>query len=303
MTNQHDTITADPDNLATRWAHWETESLPLGLLKSFEVNGLFTTDAFDTAHRLGTELDERLGRHGARRAVDGFIADGDGWHDRCDRWVLLRLMEKLTATSLTKVPLPRPEWAAPTGLRARTLSDLEHGVVRVCAIASAHFASTIAICEAGTASRELALILPDMLDGDLQHGFTGVHLPGTTLDTGRIYRPLAARRNDLPAWGRRHVADQRSTIFDNSPLLYRGKKLEAEKRQSSVLANIHSVLTDAGLGTDPTVKPLSIRNTAARALYLQTNRIEDVARFVGTDRWDALKAEIGLCERAPVRAR
>jgi integrase len=65
---------------------------------------------------------------------------------------------------------------------------------------------------------------------------------------------------------------------------------------------VRKALVRAGLGEDPTVTPLSVRNTAGRRVYDERG-LEAAAAFLGHQDLMSVAREIGVREHRPTRQR
>jgi integrase/recombinase XerC len=121
---------------------------------------------------------------------------------------------------------------------------------------------------------------------------TAVLLPGT--------RDLDGRRGELSPWGQQVLRRRVTTLLENGAtadtlLCYSGSAPPGgAKAQASACNALRQVLAAAGLGTEPDVRPASLRHWAGRRLYDQSARIEQVARVLGHRSLDITAAHIGL---------
>lgn len=278
-----------------RWAAWEDEGLPEGMGDRLAAAGLADAAATREVDRLAGDLDARLARQPAELAVDGFLAAGDGWADRLDRRAVLRIGEVLSM--LPVAALSWPGWAHPDPhARRRPLRPVELTLVRLVARRGRLLRGlAVAVAEAGAASGELALlrVADAAVDAD---GKAWLALPGC-----RRARP---RRRPLPGWARPLLQGRQETVDGDQArlLLYDGASSDDGRIQSAVLMQLGAALGDAGLTGDPSVAPLSLRNTTGRAIH-ETSGIEAAADALGAARLDPLRAELGLVAHQPPRRR
>jgi len=260
--------------------------------------GLCSPRAIDRGGVLMRELADRVEAQLAVIAIDRFLAAGREWHDRLDRRAVVELARLVS--DLERGPVVWPGWQPDAAtVRRRVLRDLEMALIRMIAArrVTAATAATVGLCEAGAASGELAQVTPEDVRTRADGSPEAVWLPGGG-------RAGYARERPLPAWVRPLIA-RRLQAAAGEPLgrlAYAGAAVWAHKQQSAVLMNLNTVLRNAGLGGDPTVKPLSVRNTAARAIY-DRDGLEPAAAAVGAGSYDAVACEIGLKAHPPVRRR
>lgn len=287
--------------LDIRWRNWQDNGLPSDIETQLARLGTHTVTAAAAVAERAEEIAARLGQpRGA--AIDRFLNVTDDWAERTDRIATVRTLEVLTAF---KGPaMARPCWRPPAEhSRRRTLTGIEIGLVRLCALRHSGSTVRVAALDAGGLSGELDSIFPSDVIFDVHGDPTQLQFCGTHREIASGYPPAAPRILEIPAWSRpAFKTDVAAAVTANRRLLYKGKSDEAAKIQSSVLMGVHSVLCDAGLGSDPTVRPLSIRNTFGRAVY-DTAGIEAAAQALGHDDWMAVAREIGVRPHAPVRQR
>ncbi len=151
-------------------------------------------------------------------------------------------------------------------------------------LTSTRLASAWALAEATARTAELPhLTVGDL---DLESGRVWIHGGGRTVP----------RWGQLSPWGitqlERHVRGLPS-VADDQRLVYRGSG-SAESRQASACIAIKEVLTRAGLGGEPDVRPVSVTAWAGRQILEETGRIEEVARRLGMRSLDRAAALIGF---------
>lgn len=289
------------DPLVTRWMIWGDEGLPDNLESRLRATRTYAPATITQLVALASELNERLEHRAPAGAVDHFLAAGDEWSESLDRRAALRVLERLS--HLPSAPLAKPDWHAPKAtLRRRLLTELEIGLVRHCSLDSPLCASTVGALDGGTASGELHKITPPTVRRDPSGLPTHLDGLGTERPSPFGYPVAAPRTIEIPLWARPSFARLvPNTPFD-APILYTGASNDPTKVQSAILMSANKALAKAGLGDDPTVKPLSIRNTAARRAY-ETSGLEAAAQFLGHGDFTSVAREIGLRDHLLVRER
>ena len=174
---------------------------------------------------------------------------------------------------------------ARSGLRARPLDDYE---VAVCRSYSRHtltetrLPATWALAEATARTSEL----PHLRVRDIE------------LASGRVWvwgsSRCKPRWAQLTKWG---IAQLQRRIEALNPdpdcrLIYSGRGDPASAQSSSCTA-IARVLTLAGLGVEPDVRPMSVAGWAGRRVFDETGRIEAVAAALGVRSLDRAAGLIG----------
>lgn len=144
-----------------------------------------------------------------------------------------------------------------------------------------------ALAEAGAVTSEQAMVA--MGDLDDPRCPSTVALPGT-----RRARPRVV---SLTEWGSRVVALRIAEL--DSPradtlLVYGGSRpADSAAAQAATCNLVGNVLRDAGLATDPRVRPASVRHWRAAAVFKATGRIEHAARLLGQQSLDEAAEAIG----------
>ena len=272
------------------WQTWTAGGTPTaapGLSSRFlddESRAVFTELCNELRDRLATRIDPV-------RAVDGFLAQGETLEERRNRSATVRILEKLSGMRVKADPLPT--WLSAVNERRRPFTVVEAVLVRLCAYESPRRANLVGFSEAGLGSGELHLILPDDVTLDSNLRATHVVARGTQRSNRAGYPVAAPRRLTIPGWAQDSIGSHAATARQGQPMLYDGKATDPQDRQSSVLTTIGNVLEDAGLKQDPTVSPLSIRNTAALVRY-RAEGIEAAASFLGIDDLNSVLREIGV---------
>ena len=301
MTTTHLDHINHSNGFATRWTTWENEGLPNNLAARLRAIGTYSESAVALLIELTDELEANLTKWSPAGAVDRFICSTDDWTERLNRWACVRALECLDRLPCS--PLPRPQWCPPEpNLRRRTFTDVEIGLVRHCSLGAATRAGAVGALDAGAASGELHGLTPTEVRRDDRGAPTHLEGKGTVRDVPFGYPTAAARTLEIPAWAGTAFATLVAHTEPTELLLYSGNSNENPKIQSSILMGVKKVLTQAGLGDDPTVKPISIRNTAARRVY-ESGGIEAAARFLGHDDWMSVAKEIGIRKHLSARKR
>lgn len=178
-----------------------------------------------------------------------------------------------------------------TRQRARPLTDEETDLVRAHAESRTRrtrHAAAVALADAGAHTGEIGHLTVANLD--LPTSRLWVHGSGKTrprwcqLDPWQV-RILGARAELLEA---RHP----DTPEDDLPLATSGHGSDAQL-QARVCVALGDVMTWAGLADEPDVRPASITNHRAAAVYAQTGRLETAAHLLGLTSLDRTAAAIG----------
>lgn len=169
--------------------------------------------------------------------------------------------------------------------RTRPLTDEEINLLRLCALGRAttnlRGAVALALAEATATTREIPLVTVGDLDADA----SSIRLPGG----GRVEPRVVS----LTAWGAgvitRHLGDgagdgDRRAGSHLLPVRGDTHRLPAQASTCNLIAVL---LDNAGLRTEPDVRPGSIRAWAGAAAYRRTGCIEVAARLLGLRSLDA----------------
>ncbi len=250
---------------------------------------------------LAVELAERLDTAPVAEALQGFVADAEDHRDALDRLAVIHTIEVVEGRSRPKgqrtglLPITWPGWVDPEDPHRvkRILTDLELGLVRLCALErSAQHAATIALGECGALAGELPHIVASLVE-------TNTH---TVLLPGGV-DGLDPRQAVLPSWGA-DVVLHRATVYagTDQPLLYGGRSTELAKIQSSISMNAKKVFRLAGLGGDTSVSFGSLRHTAARKV-LDVSGTDAAVEFLGESNYEAVRTKLAMRKAAPQRRR
>lgn len=159
----------------------------------------------------------------------------------------------------------------------------------------------MAVLDAGGISGELGRLHGvDVVSRD--GGGFAVAAPGTMRTQRFGYTMAAPRTLEIGDWASGKFETLSKATSPEDLLLYAGSATTPAKIQSSILMNVTSTLNYAGFGADPTVRPLSIRNTAGRRAY-EEGGLEAAAALLGHDDYNAVAQKIGLRGRKAVRLR
>ena len=297
------TITTDNQPSITnenRWEQWADEGLPHSIDQRLGAGGAFSQSARQSVVTLAAELGHELETSTPLRAVDRFLARGETFINRVDRRAVVITLEHLD--HLKAPALPWPRWAPDDPFaRERVLTEIEIGLVRMCAVSSSGKAGAIAALDAGAISGELGILLGSM--AHLGPDGMAIHLdaPGTLRPGGFGYTAANPRRLTVPTWAAPRFKELMAKTGDDQLLLYGGSSTNPGKIQSSILMIVGKVLGAAGLSGDATVKPQSIRNTAARKLF-ENEGLEAAADLLGHDDYTAVAEKIGIRSRRVTRS-
>lgn len=299
MTNTNN-ITSSSVDFHTRYETWQREGLPLNPTTRLRAIGTYDDAALATVEVLVTELSQRMERDHAGAAVDTFLAASASWKDGNARYATLRSLEFLS--QLPGEAQPRRHADAPANLRRRVLSSLERGLVRHAALSATMRVVLIGALDAGIASAELARLDTSHLARDTQGRPTHYLAPGSTRESASGYPAAAPRTLVIPTWSQEALAFVAKSTPASAPLLYNGTSTSPTRQQSTILMAVNGCLERAGFGDDKTVTPLSVRNTAARAIYDESG-LEAAAAFLGHEDLGSVAREIGIREHRPLRKR
>ena len=301
MTTTTNTTTPKDTVNATRWRIWHEEGLPINLDPRLRAIGTYSEAAITRVTSLAGELETLLERYEPTRAIDRFLAGSGEWNERLERWASLHVLERLS--QLTGTGLKRPSWQPPsTTLRRRVLFDVEIGLVRHSSLDSVVRCASVGSLDMGLASGELNRFCERAILWDGSQLATAVSAPGTERASAFGYPVAAPRQLPVPNWARPSISQLATGAPSDSLLLYGGRSTDPDKIQSSILMVVRKALVRAGLGDDPTITPLSIRNTAGRHVY-DAHGLEAAAAFLGHDDLMSVAREIGVREHRPTRMR
>lgn len=298
MTNTNKPLTLL--DISQRWEHWTNDEYPRRLEHRLRSVGTFSEPAIERIGELSNELERLLNASPALRAIDFFLSRATTHAHRLDRYATIRTLEILD--QIKGDPIPWPGWLPDDEtLRERTLRDTEIGLVRLISLTSAHRVGPIATLDAGAISGELGLLHGiDLTKRD--GGDFVVSAPGTLRKERFGYTMASPRELQIGDWATGKFETLFQATGPNDLLLYAGSATKPEKIQSSILMNVANTLKYAGIGADPTVRPVSIRNTAGRRAY-EKGGLEAAAALLGHDDFNSVAQKIGLQSRKPVRVR
>jgi hypothetical protein len=291
MTTNHETQQLSIE-VTARWAHWGNEGLPSEFERRLHHHKTFSDQALALLVELGAELELRVDRKGPLVAVTQFVAAATDFTDYLNRMAVVRCLEYLDEPRLKPV-----SWCAKTppdaNIRSRPLTEIEIGLVRYASLTYAMSAGAVGAFDAGMASCELGSLLPAGVLIDV--GGRASHLVGPQ-------SRCAARTMEIPRWAQTTFDALLENAHPTLPILYGGTQVNPVKIQSLILMNVRKALILAGLANDMTVKPLSIRNTAALRAH-ESGGLEAAAKLLGSQNFDSVAREIGIKEKLAVRKR
>lgn len=286
----------------SRWELWAEDGLPTSIEQRLLAAGTHAADVATAVAQVADELTGLMERHHPVAAVDRFLSGVDSWEDRCDRWATLRTLERLS-----QLPVAAPAWPGwvppDPHARRRPLTAIEMALVRHCSMVRTGRAAVVGALDSGAASGELTAINRTAVILGANGTPTGLRAAGTRRDTKSGYPEAAPRTLDLPAWCRPTYTRLLAGPTGDRPLAYGGRSDDQQKIQSCLLMDVGAALKDAGLAGDPTVKPLSIRNTYGRAVHDAGGGIEGAAAALGHDDLMSVAREIGIRPHKPARKR
>lgn len=252
---------------------------------------------FATAHevtRLG-DVDQRIAQafvtaHGRTRHGQTGPSAPATWHLR--RSVLRMLFRTARELGLADTD-PTLDLSLPprTNMPTRPLTDDEAALVRHFAesrLERTRHAAAVALAEAGAHTGEIG----HLSVADLDHGNTRVWAHGSSKTTPR-WCPLDPWQTSILAQRAQRVRDTHPNHPDaDLPLATSGTGSSAQL-QARVCVAIGDVLTRAGLGSEPDIRPASVIAHTGAAVFAATGRIEDVALRLGLRSLDRAAALIG----------
>ncbi len=145
-----------------------------------------------------------------------------------------------------------------------------------------------AFAETGATTAEIPQITIADLDDPLHP--TRVRLPGS--------RTVAARTVKLTGWAQATIAGHLAHhhYLPGQMITFRGTRAKTGSNSalSSTCQQIVEILHAAGITSDPTVRPASVRHWAARNAYDNGATLTDTALLLGLNSLDTTAARIGL---------
>lgn len=186
-------------------------------------------------------------------------------------------------------PIPMP---ALTGARRRPLLVLEHALLRLCALGPPYNTYrrpvVVAFSEATAGTGELGMPCLDDISLDAP---AGVRLAGNNC--------ALPRTGALSEWGEARVREMCGLLREaawpaDRPVLYVGTPRKSAVSRHATLDNVViELLTKAGLGSDPDVRPMSVRNGVGRMLLARDGDARRVQALMG---WKTMeRAATELC--------
>ena len=303
--SQHTHDLAEIDVSPERAEQWNDLELSQPSIERLDRAKTHDSDTLGALRSLDSKLKVRVTELGPSNGLIRYVGDAESYHDALDRLAVIQTVEviesrrRTTGQRRTLTPVPWPGWTNPADphRRARCLTDIESGLVRLVAMSrGAGAAALIGTGEAGAIAGESGRITAPMIDVE-KHSIV---LPGTN-------RHVAPREAAIPPWCVPSFetivapyADDEDAIDD--PVLYSGHSNNPAVVQSSLSMNALNVLKAAGLGGDPAVSFGSLRHTAARTIYDITKSTDEAVQFLGEQGHDNVRRKIGLTpapERPP----
>lgn len=284
-------------NRVLGWEQFASEGLPTAVAVRLEQ--FMDSGAVARVEAVAEEISDRLAIGiEPSRMIEQFLSATDDITSRRDRFAALRALELLIP--LSTEALERPSWVGERNERRRPLSAIELGVVRMCALTKPKSLVPVGLLDAGCVSGELVSIHAGNFNRGHDRRIVTVDAPGTTRSSLSGYPPADPRRLLIPDWCAAAIGKRVDALPVDTTVAYYGSRTEPAKAEASVLMNVHSVLVMAGLGSDRTVTPLSIRNGAARLVYLQ-HGLEAAFEMLGHQNMSLMASEIGRSPQRPCR--
>ncbi len=202
---------------------------------------------------------------------------------RCAVRMLFRVARELGVADTdptVDLVLPGRQPAAP-----RPLADEEVAICRAMSIdhvGATRLSAAWAFAEAGVRTGELA----NITIGDVD------------LDTERVWiagcRSTLPRWVELTEWAHTQVCRRLGQLpSDDSQSVVYTADGSAKSRQAASCIAVSMTLARAGLGNDPSVRPVSVAGWAGRKVMERTGRLEDVATALGMRSLDRAARLIG----------
>ncbi len=296
-TKQHATL----HDIASRWEQWRRDEFPRHIERRLRGVGTFSGQAIERISELSNELERLLAVGPALRAIDFFLARSATQSNRLDRYATIRVLETLDQVKGEPIAWPGGWSPEDPNQRERILQDTEIGLVRLISLKSAARTGPVATLDAGAVSGELGILRGSNLVTLSEGGFS-INAPGTQRASGLGYTMAAPRTLTVSSWATSKFKTLAEATEPDDFLLYAGSASTTNKIQSSILMSVTDTLQRAGLSQDPTVRPLSIRNTAGRRAH-DEGGLEAAAVLLGHDDFNSVAKKIGLQRHAPVRKR
>lgn len=170
------------------------------------------------------------------------------------------------------------------GRQTRPLTDSEVDAGRAASLrtlSESRLPAVWALAEATATTHEI----PRVQTEDLDLGSETVRLSGSAKTLPRIAQ--------LTPWGVHAIAARLEVVDTPSEALTYHGKGSSRSMQASSSAALAKTLKEAGIRTDPSVKPESVRAWAGQRIWLQTGLIETAARALGCTSLDTAAAVIG----------
>jgi len=294
-----------PLSVTERFALLQSYDVSTIVETSFASNGMHGDAVLAVLGRHTERLQALFGAQEGHRAIDTFLAEADEWQERLERYATLHTLD--AAIGNKPQTTLWPGWAPKDpNCSKRPLLPIELALVRLIA-RNGDRGPLLATSMSGADSSELATILPGAVHLSASGTSGEIELPGRLHEGARCPGPTAAapRRARLPRWALPAITERLEVAKDtpDHPFLYKGSATVPHKIRSSLLMGLRAVMRDAGLGGDPTISPLSIRNGAALERYQETGSIEEVADMLGYRDLNLTQRQIGMREGLVKRKR
>lgn len=175
-----------------------------------------------------------------------------------------------------------PERSRDRQTRPLTASEVDAGrATSIHTLSESRLPAVWALAEGTATTHEIPRVRPD--DIDLNSGTVRLSGSAKTLP----------RTAQLTPWGINAIAARLENISERSvSLVYQGKG-SSRSMQASSSAALAKILKEAGLRSDPSVKPESVRAWAGQRIWLQTGHIESAAQALGCTSLDTAATIIG----------
>jgi hypothetical protein len=296
---------------------WQTHGLPPSVGLRLRSAGLLTESGEARLDDLVAELDD-LVTADRGDIYAGFMSAAASWTDYRDRYATWRLLEQHRPPQ--PPPPPRPPVAVPEPVdpldRRRPLTDLEIALVRFTSLhrltqrvtidnrRSRTQIALIGLLDAGCTTNEVSIITPAHVERDSTGAAIAIESPGATSDHRRARPAAAPRRVPIPDWCQPTIDELLASTPTTGVLVDPAASTDGPGQlhavQRRIVAVVDDVFTHAGLASDPTVDPTSIRNTAGRAAYL-AHGLEAALELLGDRDPNRLRREIGIRPHPPRR--
>lgn len=280
-----------------RWDLWKEDGFPIQHLRL--RLGAVGDDgaAASIVEPLAEEPVDLLKRHDAGVAIELFLSEDAAWASQLERLATLRCLELLDG--LNGPPLPFPG-LAPSGedvhLRYRVLNPVESANLRLASRSNTQRQALLGFMEETATSGEIAGTTTDAIElgagGTAQALLPGVRSSGGIAVADRVIKLSGVGANAVSTLLRRHGAAGRPAT--SHWLVNSRQGIGSQKLADAIGMVATALMREAGLKGDPTVAPMSIRNTAGRRIYAAGGLEAAALRMGLLNRFDDLRTQIGL---------